>query len=214
MFTGIVTEVGKVASWDQESQFLVTCKMAAFGLQLGESIAVNGVCLTVVQTDKNGFVADVSSETRSRVALKNWESNSFVNLERALTLNDRLGGHLMQGHVDGVGEIVTIDRHKDFYRFVIRAPESLVPYMIEKGSIAVDGISLTINAVRYSEFDLMIIPHTFENTCLKFRTVGSRVNLEADMIGKYVFHQLSALKSDKGGLSLKKLIQAGYGGIE
>ncbi|MBW7876175.1 MAG: riboflavin synthase [Candidatus Cloacimonetes bacterium] len=214
MFTGIVTELGKVTSWDQESQFMVACKMAASGLQLGESIAVNGVCLTVVRFDKNGFLVDVSSETRSRVALKNWESGSFVNLERALTLSDRLGGHLMQGHVDGVGEIVAVDRLKDFFRFVIRAPESLAPYMIEKGSIAVDGISLTLNAVRHSEFDLMIIPHTYENTCLKFRTVGSRVNLEADMIGKYVFHQLSALKGEKEGLSLKKLIQAGYGGVE
>ena len=214
MFTGIVTEMGKVLSWDKDKRIRIACKMAASGLVMGESIAVNGVCLTVVHFDQSAFEADVSMETLQRAAHKNWEPGCFVNLERALLLSDRLGGHLMQGHVDGVGRVVAIEKLGDFYKFVIQAPQPLTPYMIEKGSVSVDGISLTLNAVRDSEFDLMIVPHTYENTCLKLRNVGSGVNLEADMIGKYVFHQLSAFKGQKEELTLKKLIQAGFGGVE
>lgn len=215
MFTGIVKEVGKILAFEQETFLHIAATDLLQGVELGESIAVNGVCLTVKQLSKGKFVADVSSETLNKIAVENFKVGARVNLERALTLSDRLGGHLMQGHVDGVGKISAMTARGEFWQVGITVPKNLSVYMVDKGSIAVDGISLTINSVRGDEVELMIVPHTHANTCLGDRFVGSRVNLEADIIGKYVYHQLGQMRGSdkKSGLTLANLVAAGYGGV-
>ena len=154
-------------------------------MQLGDSIAVNGVCLTVIALDGNAFTVDVSRETLNcTVALD--AINAPVNLEKALRLSDRLGGHLVSGHVDGVGEVVAFDDLGESWKLLIRAPQALAKFIAIKGSITVNGVSLTINQVQGNEFALNLIPHTLAMTNLKNLTAGSRVNLEVDLIARYV----------------------------
>ena len=153
---------------------------------LGDSIAVNGVCLTVVELPGDGFIADVSIETLNFTTAGLWQTGSPVNLERALTPSTRLGGHLVSGHVDGVGEI--IERHQDARseRFRIKAPAELARYIAHKGSISVDGTSLTVNAVLGDEFELNIVPHTLVHTVFGAYQLGTKVNLEVDVIARYL----------------------------
>ena len=187
MFTGIIQSVGKVADSQPRGQD-VRLSIAAGGLdlndvQLGDSIAVNGVCLTVIAKHATNFEVDVSAETlRCTIG---FDLNSAVNLEKALRLADRLGGHLVSGHVDGVGEVVSRQPDERAEKFVIRAPSELAKYIAQKGSICVDGTSLTVNGVNGCEFELTIVPHTLKETIMNSYQAGTLVNLEVDIIARY-----------------------------
>jgi riboflavin synthase len=192
MFTGIVAATGKVrSSLALEDGVRLTIEAGAMDVSdvaLGDSIACNGVCLTVVKRGANDFTVDVSRETLNcTVGL---DGNNPLNLEKALRLADRLGGHLVSGHVDGVGEVVKFERIGESYELVIRAPRALAKYIARKGSIAVNGVSLTTNRVSGAEFSINLIPHTVEVTTLKYLAAGSRVNLEIDLIARYVERML------------------------
>ncbi|WP_455200920.1 riboflavin synthase [Kaarinaea lacus] len=190
MFTGIIQSVGQIEALQQKnSDMRLTLhigKLSVDDLALGDSVAVSGVCLTVVEKTANGFVADVSGETLSRTIAGQWQTGDRVNLELALTPTTRLGGHLVSGHVDGVGEVIKRWSDGRSERFVIKAPDTLAKYIAEKGSICVDGISLTVNTVSGSEFELNIVPHTLQETTMGDYTAGRHVNLEADIIARYL----------------------------
>lgn len=191
MFTGIVAGVGRLArreqrAADQRLTIDVGDALAKAALADGASVAVNGVCLTVAARREHGFVADASSETLDRTTLGTLAEGSAVNLEPALALGDALGGHLMSGHVDGVGELVAREPDGRAWRLRLRAPPALARLIAAKGSIAVDGVSLTVNAIDGVLFDVAIIPATLERTIIGTYATGARVNLEADLIARYV----------------------------
>lgn len=190
MFTGIIESIGTVRDMQPKGGDLrltiATGKLDMGDVALGDSIAVNGVCLTAIAFDSSSFSADVSRETLSLTSLGNLNRGAKVNLEKALTLQTRLGGHLVSGHVDGLGEIIS--RHDDArsVRFSIRAPDNLAKYIAAKGSITVDGTSLTVNKVDGSSFELNIVPHTLQETIIADYRSGSKVNLEVDVIARYL----------------------------
>ncbi len=189
MFTGIVEEVGTVLSINKQSesaQISIKCKRILDGLKLGDSVAVNGVCLTIVDILNNSFKVDVSFETISKSNIGSLSINSRVNLERALKLSDRLSGHLVLGHVDSKHTISKIEKRGNFYILGVAIDSYVYKYCITKGSITIDGISLTINKVFKDYLELTIIPHTFENTNLMYKKIGNYVNIEVDVLGKYV----------------------------
>lgn len=187
MFTGIIQAVGKIAQSQPRAQD-VRLSIAAGGLdlndvQLGDSIAVNGVCLTVIAKHATNFEVDVSAETlRCTIG---FDSGSAVNLEKALRLADRLGGHLVSGHVDGVGSVQRFEQVGDCFLLVVEAPGTLARYIAAKGSITINGVSLTVNQVQGDHLEVNLIPHTLEMTTLKFLQPGSRVNLEVDLLARY-----------------------------
>ncbi len=185
MFTGIVEEVGRVSSLS-DYRLVLNAEKVVSDAKIGDSISVNGACLTVVDFDASSFAVDLAPETLRRTSLGQAGAGSAVNLERALSASDRMGGHIVQGHVDGTGAITDLTPEADCYIMEIDAPESLVPYIVEKGFIAVDGISLTVVQRTDSRFTISVIPFTMQNTNLHERTVGDRVNLEADILAKYV----------------------------
>ena len=185
MFTGIVEEVASVISIS-ENGMTVRAEKVMSDLKLGDSISVNGACLTVVSLSADEFAVDLSPETMRRTSLGDLTSGGTVNLERALSASDRMGGHIVQGHVDGTGRITSTKEDGDSIIFGVRAPKRLMPYIVEKGFIAVDGISLTVVKVGTSSFTLAVIPYTLRNTKLETLSVGARVNLEADILAKYV----------------------------
>jgi len=187
MFTGIIQAVGKIARSEPRAQDQrVAIQAGALDMsdvQLGDSIAVNGVCLTVVRFDQASFDVDISAETlRCTVG---FDLDTEVNLEKALRLADRLGGHLVSGHVDGVGEVVRFEPVGDCYVLEITAPDEIAMFVATKGSITVNGVSLTVNQVAGQRFALNLIPHTLEMTTLKHLKIGSRVNLEVDLLARY-----------------------------
>lgn len=190
MFTGIIQAVGRIAALEPRGAdmrlYVHTGKLDLTDVSLGDSIAVSGVCLTAVELPGDGFWADVSSETLLRTTLGAVVPGSRVNLEKALTPVSRLGGHLVSGHVDGVG--VVRERRDDgrSVRFRLEAPDELARYIAEKGSICIDGVSLTVNAVHGAQFDLNIVPHTLQETTLEAYSVTRRVNLEVDLIARYL----------------------------
>ena len=190
MFTGIIQARGTIGAMEQRGGDMRlrirTGKLDLTDLALGDSIAVNGVCLTAVALPGDGFVADVSNETLSLTSLGQLTVGSAVNLEKALTLSTRLGGHLVSGHVDGLGEVVSLREDGRSWRFVIAAPASLARYIAQKGSICVDGTSLTVNAVNGCQFELNIVPHTLQETIMQQYQVGTKVNLEVDLIARYL----------------------------
>jgi len=199
MFTGIVEETGTIAAItpsERSIQLVVTSRVCAKGTRVGDSIAVNGCCLTVtrISTAKGTrrFHFDLLQETWNRTSLSTASLGTRVNLERALAAGGRLGGHFVTGHIDGTGTITKWERQGTDHILEISAPKDIRPYLVTKGSIAVDGISLTITAVARSGFRIWIIPHTFEVTALRQRQVGDPVNLEADLLGKYVRQMLQA----------------------
>jgi len=217
MFTGIIEAVGKVAELQQRGGDVrlrvLTGKMDLADVALGDSIAVNGVCLTAVELSGDGFVADVSRETLSLTSLGQLKSGSRVNLEKALTLATRLGGHLVSGHVDGLGTV--IERHDDArsVRFTIEAPQELARYIAHKGSISVDGTSLTVNAVDGQRFELNIVPHTLQETIMDSYAAGQRVNLEVDLVARHLERLLlgdKAAKPGEAGVDLAMLARAGF----
>ncbi len=189
MFTGIIEELGSVKGVRRQSDGMrlsVSAKVIMDGMQKGDSIAVNGACLTVTEFDRSSFTADVSGETVKRTNLGKLRTGDRVNLERPMKLSDRLGGHMVSGHVDGIGIIRGLEKRGGISVFTFEAPSEVQRYIIVKGSVAIDGISLTVNEVKGNRFTVTIIPHTAEMTTLGFKKTGDAVNLESDMIGKYV----------------------------
>ena len=195
MFTGIVEELGEVVAWDDladAARITVRGPVVTSDTREGDSIAVNGVCLTVVDNAGGTFTADVMKETLVRSSLGALRVGSPVNLERAVRLQDRLGGHLVQGHVDGTGEISAVTPDEHWTVVTITLPVDLGRYVVEKGSITVDGVSLTVSAVGHTEFQVSLIPTTLERTTLGRKAVGDPVNLEVDITAKYVEKLLAA----------------------
>ncbi len=185
MFTGIVEELGGVTKISDNAMTVQASKVTE-DLKLGDSIAVNGTCLTAVNFSRTDFSVDLSPETMRRTSLGQLSEGSPVNLERALLASDRMGGHIVQGHVDGTGRVISSRVDGDSIIFRIRVPKRLNPYIVEKGFIAVDGISLTVVKRGASSFTLAVIPYTLKNTSLASVSIGDRVNLEADILAKYV----------------------------
>lgn len=190
MFTGIIRAIGTLTALERRGGDL-RLRVSSDGLDfaaagLGDSIAVNGVCLTAVELSADGFAADASRETMSLTTLGRLRPGSRVNLEPALTLATPLGGHLVSGHVDGVGEVVSADEEARSWRFVLRSPRELSRYIARKGSICIDGVSLTVNGVDGDRFDVNIVPHTMTATTLDEWGPGSRVNLEVDLVARYL----------------------------
>lgn len=190
MFTGIIQSVGRIESIEDKGGdariWIETGQLDMSDVQLGDSIAMNGVCLTAIELRDNAYCADVSGETLSLTSLKQLTVGSRVNLEKALTLQTRLGGHLVSGHVDGLGKV--LERYDDArsVRFVIESPASLARYIAMKGSITVDGVSLTVNRVDGCAFELNIVPHTLKETIMGEYQQGSEVNLEVDLLARYL----------------------------
>ena len=190
MFTGIVEERGTVLEV-ADPRLVVGCRTVIRESPVGASVAVNGVCLTVVEDGADRLAFDVSPETRSRTSLSRLSPGQPVNLERPVTLASRLGGHLVQGHVDGVGTIEALEPNEGGATVTVRPPADLLPYIVEKGSIGVDGVSLTVAALRDGTFDVALIPHTMAVTTLGAANAGDPVNLEVDVIAKYVERMLT-----------------------
>jgi len=201
MFSGIITEVGVVQSFEggeKAASLAIEASSAFDDVVVGESIAVNGVCLTAVQRQGSIFAVDVSPETLRATNLGELRPGNGVNLERSLTLQDRLGGHLVSGHVDGVGTILEVRSEANAIHYHIQAPKDLMRYLVPKGSIAVDGISLTVVACLPETFQITVIPHTAAVTTIGRKGIGASVNLECDMIGKYVERVLQARLEGEG----------------
>lgn len=190
MFTGIVEEVGTIQSIT-ENKVVVGCTQVLEGTKSGDSIAVNGVCLTVTALEYSGFEADVSPETFKVSALSKLQSGNRVNLERALPADGRFGGHIVSGHIDGVGKIVSIKPVNGFYDLEIKLEPEEAKYVVKKGSIAINGVSLTVAEISGDRIRLAIIPHTFENTSLAQSKAGDFVNIETDILSKYIEKFLS-----------------------
>jgi len=216
MFTGIVTAVGKVAALepkggDMRMRFH-TGRLDLSDVSLGDSIAVSGVCLTAVELSGDGFWADVSRESLSRTTLGSLGVGDPVNLEKALTPTTRLGGHLVSGHVDGVGTVLERGDDARSVRIRLEAPKDLARYIAEKGSICVDGISLTVNAVEGARFDLNIVPHTLQETTMSGYAAGRRVNLEVDVIARYLERLLLGGRAAGAGagVTLELLARQGF----
>ena len=191
MFTGIVEGTGAVQGHIQAGQLQLRPSFSVRAIRIGESVSVNGCCLTVTQKRKNLIQADLSPETLKVTNLGKLTPGSHVNLERPVRLSDRLGGHLVSGHVDGIGRILSVKKDSKGSVIEIKIPKNLRRYLIPKGSIAVDGISMTINRLQRDRFDLVVVPHTLRQTNLKDRKRGDWVNLEVDMVGKYIEGLLS-----------------------
>jgi riboflavin synthase len=198
MFTGIVTGLGRIEAVEPGAvhRFTVASPYAADSFEIGCSVAHDGACLTVVSVERDGdgarHVVEVSPETLKRTTLGGWVEGTAVNLERSLKVGDELGGHIVQGHVDGVGEVLDRVEQDGWITFTIKAPAEVSPYIAEKGSIAVDGVSLTVNRVEADAFDLMIIPHTAQVTTLGRLQSGAHVNLEADVMARYAARLMDA----------------------
>ncbi len=209
MFTGLIEEVGKVKGINRKVDGInvsIEARNILDDIKIGDSIAVNGVCLTVVSLSDRGFSFDVSKETLDRSNLKFLKIGEYVNLERALKVSDRLGGHIVQGHVDTTGSITKITPLGEHTIFEIEIPPEYLNLAVEKGSIAIDGISLTINSIKNNRLFFNIIPHTIKSTNLQFRKVGDIINIEFDVIGKYVWNMLEKIKG-KEETSLEKLLE-------
>ncbi len=217
MFTGIVQAVGEVAALQPSGGDLRlrirSGKLDLADVELGDSICTSGVCLTVTELPGDGYWADVSVETLDHTTLGKLAVGDRVNLEKSLTPASRLGGHIVSGHVDGVGEVVSLHTDARSTRFVLRAPDALARYIAHKGSITVDGTSLTVNAVNGAEFDLNIIPQTMAETLFSAYRAGTRVNLEVDLIARYLERLVlgdAAAQPGAAGLSLETLAEHGF----
>lgn len=227
MFTGIIEAVGRIGARElrgSDARMRIESRELELNdLKLGDSVAVNGVCLTAVEQDSDGFVADLSAETLTRTTLGGLEVGAAVNLEKALTPSTRLGGHLVAGHVDGVGELIDAQPDGRSQRLHFRAPAPLARYIAAKGSICIDGISLTVNEVAGSEFGVNIVPHTLAHTTLADIRLGQRVNLEVDIIARYLERMVLAgshadmegesASGDGAGITEALLARHGFVGV-
>ena len=216
MFTGIIEELGtveRVTRGRVSAVIAIRAEHILSDLKIGDSVAVNGVCLTATGLTGHGFTADVMHETLDRSALAGLGPGSPVNLERAMAANGRFGGHIVAGHVDGVGTIAAIEQDDNAIWFTITAPAQVLRYVVEKGSIAIDGISLTVARVETDRFAVSVIPHTAAVTLLGLRRTGDRVNLESDLVGKYVERLLRPAPEEKqqeSKLTMEFLSQHGF----
>jgi len=213
MFTGIIEDKGKVLKVDHRGEMNRLTLDAPFDLtemQLGDSINVNGVCLTVVEKRGRAISVDLSPESLRKTALARVKEGDYVNLERALRLSDRLGGHIVTGHIDGIGMIIERRIEGSFLHLKVRIPQSVTPYVVQKGSIAIDGISMTVNEFQEDWIRLTIIPYTLEKTTLAEKKVGEEVNVEADILGKYVERVLNRGSGTSKGIDVSFLTQHGF----
>lgn len=212
MFTGIVEEIGTVKkiARGQKAYLEIQADRIFSDIHIGDSIAVNGVCLTVTGFSGKVFTADVMNETFSRSSLGSLKAGSHVNLERAMSANGRFGGHIVSGHIDGTGKITNIKKDGNAVWYKISASENIIKYTVEKGSIAIDGISLTVARIEKDNFSVSIIPHTSEETILSEKKVGDTVNLENDIIGKYVERFLNFDKTEKSDITRDFLAKYGF----
>jgi len=215
MFTGIVEEVGRVrrvTAGGRAGQLSIRCARVLEGTKLGDSIAVNGVCLTVTALLPDGFTADVMPETLRRSGLGTLRPGDGVNLERAMPADGRFGGHIVSGHIDGLGRITAFRREENAVWITVAASPSLLRLVVEKGSIAIDGVSLTVAAVGDGDFQVSVIPHTAKETVLLDKQTGDPVNLETDIVGKYVARLLGggAAAAPAKGINLDFLAEHGF----
>jgi len=181
MFNGLIRELAKVKSFSDNTLTLKSNYIP----KIGDSVAINGVCLTAVKIYKDGFSVEISPETQKVIAIENYKN--LVHIEPAMRLSDRIDGHLLQGHIDCIGEILEIKYNQNSYDVIIKIPTNYIKFVINKGSIAIDGVSLTINEVWSDRFRLTIIPHTFENTLFKYYKIHQKVNIETDMFARYIY---------------------------
>lgn len=188
MFTGIISDIGTITKAQQtgDLRLEIACDFAPTSIKLGDSIACNGACLTVVEVLENGFAVELSAETITRTAPNQWQVGKKLNLERSIKMGDSLDGHIVSGHVDGVANIKNIKESGDSHILTITAPQELSKFIAKKGSVTLDGISLTVNDIENSDFTVNIIPHTWQNTTLSHKHEGDRLNLEIDMLARYV----------------------------
>lgn len=213
MFTGLIEEVGKVTSIRPipgGKKLKISAKLVLEDAKVDDSIAVNGVCLTVTEKEDNAFWADAVGETLNKTTLKDINVNSDVNLERALRLSDRLGGHLVLGHVNGIGTVTNITKLGDNYDLEIEVPQELDKYLIDEGSITVEGISLTIAKVNNYKINISVIPHTWNKTVLATKKTGSKVNLETDVLAKYIEKLMNKTKPEDQKFSADWFNKLGY----
>ena len=192
MFNGLIREIGKVKSFSNNKLKIISNLKP----EIGDSIAINGVCLTVTKVYQNEFEVELSPETQKIIPIENYEAGKLVHLEEALRFGDKIDGHLIQGHVDAIGEILEIKKNKNSYDLIIKTSPEIMKYIAEKGSIAIDGVSLTINDVYSDRFRLTIIPHTFENTIFKNYKPHQKVNIETDMFARYIYHMFKEKKEN------------------
>ncbi len=215
MFTGIITEIGKIESINRVGNGLklkVRTSRSAAELTINDSVSINGVCQTVVEKSKNWFEVVAVEETLKKTTFSNLKIGEEVNLELAMKLNERLGGHIVQGHVDCVGKIKSIIKRTASWMFTVEIPKNFIKNVIPVGSIAIDGVSLTVAELENNFVTVSIIPHTMENTIFKNRKVNDKVNLEFDVLGKYVLNYLEQTESSKkqNNISVKKLKNMGF----
>jgi len=213
MFTGLVADIGtirRLTPGDRATTLSIATKLELGSFSLGDSLAVNGACLTVVQIGADALEVTAVAETMARTTLGELRTGARVNLERPLQLGARLDGHLVQGHVDGVGRLESQRKAGDSVMFTFSHPEELAPYLVSKGSVTVDGVSLTVAGLGQGTFDISAIPYTLSGTSLARLARGARVNLEMDIIGKYVAKMLRAYGGGGVGLSLSKLAENGF----
>ena len=215
MFTGIVEEIGTIRAirrGDHSSVLSIGARTVLSDLKIGDSVAVNGVCLTATSRDSGGFTADVMHETLNRSSLGSLTAGSHVNLERAMAADGRFGGHFVSGHIDGTGTITALRRDDNAVWYTVAAPSALLRYIVEKGSVTIDGISLTVAAVGETWFSVSIIPHTAAVTILGEKRAGDTVNLENDIIGKYVEKLLKPQQTEQtqSKISLEFLTENGF----
>jgi len=201
MFTGIITDVGEVRALEQRGDLraIIGISHETGGIADGASIACSGACLTVVEKGGDWFAVDISKETLDHTILGGWSVGSKVNIERSLKLGDELGGHIVSGHVDGVATVISIKDEGDSRRMSIEAPRALSRFVASKGSISLDGISLTVNEVEGNVFGVNIIPHTWERTTLAAVVAGSRLNVEIDMLARYVARLTQTMEAERDG---------------
>lgn len=215
MFTGIVEEIGKIKRFNisgNSGRIEIEAKKVLEGTKIGDSIAVNGICLTVVSMSDSSFCADVMAETVRRSSLSELSEGDSVNLERAMAADGRFGGHIVSGHIDGTGVIVSKVQEENAVWVTIEAPEEILNYIVEKGSICIDGISLTVASVSDRDFKVSVIPHTGEETTLLKKKTGLKVNLENDIIGKYVGKLMNISGGEKkaSNITMDFLIENGF----
>jgi riboflavin synthase len=217
MFTGIIEAKGTIKSLvnhgDDIRLTVETGKLDMSDVALGDSISTNGVCLTVVAFGENYYSVDVSSETIKYTGFANYKGGSEVNLEKAMRADTRFGGHIVSGHVDGVGEVLSVTDHERYVEVWVKAPDELAKYIAHKGSITVDGVSLTVNEVKGAAFMLWLIPHTLEETVIGTYTTGTKVNLEVDLIARYLERLMlgdKAAQEEKQDISMAFLAEHGY----
>ena len=208
MFTGIIEEQGKIASVTNNG-LTIQAHYVLDGTKIGDSIAVNGVCLTVVKINRDCFDADISPETKKVTTLGSLKLGEIVNLERAVPINGRLGGHIVSGHTDCKGKCISINKENECYNLKIELPSEYTKYTVKKGSITINGISLTIAEIYKNTITIALIPHTFENTNLKCIKNGDFVNIETDILAKYVEKFLST-SDNKSGIDMEFLVENGF----